>query len=163
MTKRKGPTPRRSWQTMERAVPVEPSFSPGVFWMNDRYTAIVNELDHGMTWLSVRRNDRKPIRDWRDLQRVKNDITDPEREAFEMFPAESRLVDTVNQYHLWVLPEGQRLPVGWERRVVTDEEGQLVMDGRVLSDEEIRTAVESYGASPEVLAKTRQRPRSEEL
>jgi len=29
-------------------------------------------------------------------------IVGEEHEAFEVYPAESRLVDTANQYHLWV-------------------------------------------------------------
>lgn len=76
-----------------------------------------------MTWLSIRRNDRKAMQDWRHLQAIKNEICGPEREAVQMYPAESRLLDESNQIHLWVYPEGYRLPFGYaERSVVTATE-----------------------------------------
>ena len=38
-----------------------------------------------------------------------------------MFPAESRMVNTANQYHLIVLPEDAHVPFGWgTRHVDTD-------------------------------------------
>lgn len=73
-----------------------------------------------LTWLSIKRHDRGTIRDWRDLQRIKNDVVGPECEAVELFPAESRLVDSANQYHLWALPPGERWPLGFGSRFVTD-------------------------------------------
>lgn len=79
---------------------------------------------HGMPamfWLSIKRRDKAPIRDWRVLQRIKNAILTPEHEAVELFPAESRLVDTANQYHLWALASpGDRFPFGFEERLVQD-------------------------------------------
>jgi hypothetical protein len=91
-------------------------------WTNDRYTVIARPLSDqpGWLWLSIRRNDRRPVRDWRDLQRIKADIADPEREAVELYPAESRLVDTSNQYHLWVAPEGVVFPFGYTERLLVD-------------------------------------------
>lgn len=53
------------------------------------------------TYLSIKRLDREPINDWRAMQKIKNSIVGPEWEAVEIYPAESRLVDTANQYHLW--------------------------------------------------------------
>jgi hypothetical protein len=76
-------------------------------------------------WLSIVRRDREVIRDWRELQRIKNELCGPEREAVEMYPAESRLVDTNNQQHLFVLPEGMSLPFGYAKREVSDESGLL--------------------------------------
>lgn len=72
--------------------------------------------------LSIKRIDKKPIRDWRHLQRIKNEIVGPEYEAVELFPAESRLVDTANQYHLWVFDrKGFTIPLGWaSQRMVID-------------------------------------------
>ena len=45
-----------------------------------------------------------------------------EREGLELYPAEARLVDTANQYHLWVMPPGVRLEIGWDRRSVLDHD-----------------------------------------
>lgn len=70
--------------------------------------------------LSIKRIDRAPIHDWRDLQHIKNELVGPECEAMELYPAESRRVDTANQYHLWVLPKGEFFPVGWTGRLVMD-------------------------------------------
>ncbi len=76
-----------------------------------------------LIWLSIKRRDKEPIHDWRDLQRIKNEIIGVEHEAVELYPAESRLVDTANQYHLWVLAEkGIRFPFGWDDREVSASE-----------------------------------------
>ena len=46
-------------------------------------------------------------------------IVGEEHEGFEVYPAESRLVDTANQYHLWVFVDATvRLPVGYQSRDV---------------------------------------------
>ena len=61
--------------------------------------------------LSIKRRDNQPIRSWKDLQSIKNSMTDQEYEAVEVFPAESRKVDYANQYHLWVIKDkGFRFP-----------------------------------------------------
>jgi hypothetical protein len=40
----------------------------------------------------------------------------------ELFPAESRLVDTANQYHLWVMADAEyRFPFGYQRRLVFEQ------------------------------------------
>ena len=81
-------------------------------------TEILSEDELEMTWISFRRNDRRAIQDWRHLQRIKNELTDPEREAVQIYPAESRLLDESNQIHLWVYPLGYRLPFGYAKRSV---------------------------------------------
>lgn len=72
------------------------------------------QIDH----LSIKRRDKEVIHDWRDLQEIKNLLMGPEREAIEIYPRESRRVDTANQYHLWVMPEGDVVACGWNRRLV---------------------------------------------
>lgn len=69
-------------------------------------------------WLNIKRRDRDWMHDWRELQRIKNELCGPEREAIEIYPAESRLVDTSNQYHLWVLAPDAALPFGYRFRAV---------------------------------------------
>jgi hypothetical protein len=92
-------------------------------WMNDTYTVAVYTDDRHLTHLSIKRNDRKPVRDWRDMQAIKNQLCGPEREACELYPAESRLVDSANQFHLWVLPAGMQFPFGFTVRLVTNDPG----------------------------------------
>jgi hypothetical protein len=99
---------------------------PGVHdevWANRIYTAFVlyDNEEHsreGFCHLSIKRRDRDAAHDWRHFQWIKNDVLGPEREAIELYPAESRLVDGANQYHLWVWPAGQRIPLGFEGRTV---------------------------------------------
>lgn len=66
--------------------------------------------------LSIRRRDREPCRDWRDFQRIKNQLCGTESEGIELFPAESRLTDTANQYHMWVFTK-YKIPVGFKTRL----------------------------------------------
>ena len=61
-------------------------------WINDSYQVSVRDLGDGGRHLSIKR---------RDLQRIKNPLRGPDCEAVELYPAEERLVDTANQYHLW--------------------------------------------------------------
>lgn len=92
-------------------------------WINNLYQVYERPLVEGggNRWvhLSIKLRDRSVIHDWRDLQRIKNEIVGPEAEAVELFPAESRLVDTSNQYHLWCVVGG-RFPFGFNTRVVSD-------------------------------------------
>lgn len=76
--------------------------------------------------LSIKRIDKAPIMDWRDLQAIKSQLCGDEAEAIQLFPAESRVVDTSNQYHLWVFMRSgskrlPRVPVGWETAMVVNE------------------------------------------
>lgn len=111
-----------------RAIEEEERRECAIF-LNSRYQVAVRKLGPGparqtMQHLSIKRLDKAPIRDWRDLQRVKNELVGAEFEAVEIYPAESRKVDTSNQYHLWVFPEGHRLPFGFgERAVIHGEAG----------------------------------------
>lgn len=75
--------------------------------------------------LSIKRLDQQPIRDWRDLQEIKNQLVGPECEGIELFPAESRLTDTANQYHLFCIDDPTfRFGLGWnEGRFVISESG----------------------------------------
>jgi hypothetical protein len=81
-----------------------------------------------VVWLSIKRRDKEPIHDWRELQEIKNALVGPENEGFEVYPAESRLVDTANQYHLWVFADPKaRLPVGFTtRELATSAEAEAV-------------------------------------
>jgi hypothetical protein len=59
--------------------------------------------------------------DWRELQAIKNAILGPECEAVELYPAESRLLDEANQFHLWgSATPGERVPFGTLCRKVGD-------------------------------------------
>jgi hypothetical protein len=88
-------------------------FLAGETWMNALYVVIKTKLKSGFIHLSIRRCDRAACRDWRHFQAIKNQLCGDECEAMEIYPAESRLVDTANQFHLWVLPPGIAIPLGY--------------------------------------------------
>ena len=85
-----------------------------------------------MIWLSMRRTDRDDSlnRDWREMQRVKNELVGPEHEACELYPSESRLVDTADQFHLWVFEDREAFfPFGYMQREVLDADDVAKMGG----------------------------------
>ena len=96
-------------------------------WANDLYQVVVtymggeDEGRDGFMHLSMKRHDRHPMADWRHYQAIKNEIAGPEREGVEIFPAESRLVDSANEYHLWVFPEGYFIEFGFTDRLVSSD------------------------------------------
>jgi len=103
-------------------------------WLCAEYQVAVDKTPtHGFRgftiWhLSIKRRDKEPIHDWRDLQEIKNQLCGPEVEAMELYPAEDRKVDSANQFHLWAFMRDQKrkrapkLPVGWTARYVTDDQ-----------------------------------------
>ena len=70
--------------------------------------------------LCIRRRDGAMIWDWRHFQQIKNELCGEECEALQLFPAESRKVDTSNKWHLWCVADGTKMPFGWQRRDVQD-------------------------------------------
>ena len=50
-----------------------------------------------VAWLSIKRRDREVIRDWRELQAIKNAIVGPEHEGFELYPAEGDVPESVER------------------------------------------------------------------
>lgn len=98
-------------------------------FINDTYQVNVSDV-HGtfggawppMIHLAIKRIDKEPIHDWRAMQKIKNLMVGEENEAVEIYPAESRLVDMANQFHLWVFADPTvRIPIGWTTRMVADE------------------------------------------
>ena len=94
-------------------------------YRNDVYQVSVtrptfeNSEGMGVIWLAIRRLDGAPIHEWRDLQAIKNRLVGPAHEAIEIYPAEERVVDFSNSYHLWVFADPAfRLPLGFSTRIV---------------------------------------------
>lgn len=122
-------------------------------FLNDTYVVSVHAERAGepgadglfpaLAHLSIRRQDRGDEFPWRDLQCIKNDLLGFEAECIEIFPAESRLVDTANQRHLWCfgnmdltkLPAAfvsDRLPCGFNTRLVDLNPSTCDPEGGVL-------------------------------
>ena len=99
-------------------------------WVNDLYQVNIargdnvpnNMMGVPMVHLSIKRLDKKPITDWRHKQAIKDSLVGPDHEGFELYPSATRLVDTANQYHLFVFDDPDlRLPIGWAVRAVKDD------------------------------------------
>lgn len=99
-------------------------------WMNDIYQVNVrknlpttNNPDVTVTHLSIKRLDYGVNMDWRHMQEIKNQLVGEENEGVEIFPAESRLVDGANQFHMWVFEDPEiKLPFGFFHRLVSEDE-----------------------------------------
>lgn len=92
---------------------------PDEIWTSETYEVFVYRTPQDGAHLSIKRYDRASVRNWRHLQQIKNEVVGEEREAMELFPRESRLADNANQMHLWVMPEGLDIPVGFSSGFVT--------------------------------------------
>lgn len=80
---------------------------------------LFSETWPAMVWLSIRRLDREAIHDWRHFQEIKNQLVGPENEGMEMYPSESRLTDSANQYHVFVFKDPAiKFPFGFIERKV---------------------------------------------
>ena len=117
-----------SWQPLERSTPYyrgrPVELDDEEQYANDKYVVNLRRVpsqndDTEMIHLSIRRQDRGAAHDWRDFQRIKNELAGPEWEAVEIYPAESRLVDAANQYHLWCFPF--QLGFGFRERLVGNQ------------------------------------------
>lgn len=142
------PSPERLRELMEHARKLRPELSSlaidEIFtaaiaeareiWANRFYQVHVIRwparppIPHPVVQLSIRRMDRQAARDWRHFQQIKNELVGPECEAVELYPAESRLVDTATQFHLWCVADPYwRFPLGYDAgRVVSGESGGAV-------------------------------------
>lgn len=135
-----------TWRELERSVPHRQGkpvdLGAEEQWANDKY--VVHKRVHKsdvpdvlpMIHLSIRRQDREPARDWRDLQRIKNQLAGPEYEGVEIYPAESRIVDMANQYHIWCFPFS--LGIGWQegRLIGRQAQADMLTPGAVQRDPE---------------------------
>ena len=96
----------------------------GELWQNNLFTVVVDQVlseergDAQNAWvLVIANNDGSARHDWRSFQRIKNELTGPESEAIELYPAESRLVDTSNEFFLWVFD--RKIDLGFAKRSVS--------------------------------------------
>ena len=109
---------RTRWEPLRLATPsnlevyakygIQP---PDRCYVNNLYSVFVIDFEEDSTHISFHRHNRAAVRDWRHFQAIKNEVVGPERLAVEVFPPESLLVDSANEYHLWVFPpEWEKFP-----------------------------------------------------
>jgi hypothetical protein len=153
-TKRR-PSPPRTWERMQFSHELP---NGDRVYGNSLYTCTVTQRDargmDGELELSIHTHTRNVRHDWREFQRIKTEVAGGEREACELYPAESRLVDRANEYHLWVLPAGERFP--WSI------DGGARSVSSTYTDEELRQLADRVGTTPEIVQqafrKSKQRP-----
>jgi hypothetical protein len=112
------PTVPEKLQLIEQAIQ---RMAAAATYRNDLYTVQIESCPP-FVHLHIHRNDWGPCKDWRHFQLIKNALVGEENEAVELFPAESRLVDTSNTYHLWVHADPAfRFPLGLQHRLTSSE------------------------------------------
>jgi hypothetical protein len=98
-----------SWGAWEQ-IATKDAGRPFDVYQNSEYIVGVTEVDTRsdyfgvVTYLVCSRRDGEPVHSWLDFQQIKNTIVGEEEIAVEVYPPDSHLLDTVNAYHLWVLP-----------------------------------------------------------
>ena len=114
-----------------KRTPDESPDAPDEIWMSDIYNVTLRRRPdkvfntrQGMIQLGINAVDGSARHDWRDFQAIKNQLAGEECEAFELYPAESRLMDPSNYYTLWCFPGLKRIKVGIDepRRVYDADE-----------------------------------------
>jgi hypothetical protein len=99
---------------------------PDEYWANDVYHVTLRRVEDrvfgtggGLIQLGINTHDGTARHDWREFQAIKNQLAGAECEAFELYPAESRLMDPSNYFTLWCFPGMRRIKVGTDepRRV----------------------------------------------
>ena len=122
--------------TWEQAKQMQRESDKQEIWVNDIYQVnilrgkncdqyvLAKPFKGLIDYLTIKRHDKKAIHDWRHFQIIKNELCGEDREAVEIYPAENRLVDTANQFHLWVIPNGDSMPFGFTERLVNYTESK---------------------------------------
>jgi len=113
------------WTPFEEAEPM-PQLPDEQVFVNSRYQVCIKKRVAPPPFgkyveLSIKTRDREAFHDWRDFQRIKNELVGEEFEGLELYPAEDRLVDTANQYYMHVFmpqyPDGH-FPFGYRTSLV---------------------------------------------
>jgi hypothetical protein len=122
----------RAWSTSEKDFRIDTEAQFDLYmscevWANDEYWAVLDKnctvgihttfLDHPLWHLSIRRRDEKTLHDWRVFQGIKNKVVGEEFEAIELYPADSRIMDTANVYHLWIIERIREIRLSCSRTV----------------------------------------------
>ncbi|MCR9209034.1 MAG: hypothetical protein NXI28_12445 [bacterium] len=115
------------WTKFEPVVEIPPQGDDpgGTMYQNSKYCVAVRKAD-GVIRLAITNLDHSAKHDWRDFQRIKNELIGPDAEAVELYPSEDRLIDTTNTFHLWS-PIDHRFDFGFEkgRHVESSDESGL--------------------------------------
>lgn len=71
-------------------------------YRNRVFAVLMRPVDGGVTHLAISSlSEVRPT--WYEAQRIKDELTHPDRTAVEVYPPRAEIVDGANMYHLWVL------------------------------------------------------------
>lgn len=90
-------------------------------WRNQKFLVQVFDQGGAMIRMSVNRTEAGPNGRWKDgiswdeLQQCKREIGRGHLEGFEVYPAESEVVNVANMRHIWIFKSGA-LPFGFNRK-----------------------------------------------
>jgi hypothetical protein len=81
-------------------------------WANDLYAVLCRpvQIKEGKAIHCAIRTISQLEPPWRHKQRIKNELFGPDRVAVEVMPTTRRLVDEADMYHIWIMPEGYKMP-----------------------------------------------------
>jgi hypothetical protein len=130
------PTIKQRWTPLKQVplpqdTPKRMTVDDELWENNSHYVLVYPHCDKGLAgagvmdgWvtLSIKRKDRQAECDWRIFMRIKNELVGEDREAFQLFPSMGRVVDTANQYFLFVIPKGFVIAAGQIEQEVSDSE-----------------------------------------
>lgn len=111
-----GRWPSWTWHALPGGVPGAHGWAREVRRVaeNGIFTVLVREVPtpwgavlHAMISIAC-----QPEPSWYEKQRIKDTVFGRPRTAIEVFPPHDDIVDGADSYHLWVLPEGMKLPFG---------------------------------------------------
>ena len=100
------PKPRR-WEPMR---PMGMVSQNKTRWENRYYTVTANRKPGARdqcVCIMIVNADQSAMRDWREFQRIKNEICGKDWVAYEIYPAESKAVDPSNAFFLWCFPSAK--------------------------------------------------------
>lgn len=80
-------------------------------WQSDKFLVFSRTLDIGVEHIAICRKDGAVVT-WAEKQMIKNDLFGKERQAVELYPKESELINDSNVYHLWLIPRDKEFAFG---------------------------------------------------
>lgn len=90
---------------------------PKQVWCNNQLMVMLYPLDDGALRLTVRLHEHKQgVLDWDALQKIKSDCGFGDYQAFEVYPEKRDVVNARDLRHLWIMPKGVKLDIGWIRK-----------------------------------------------
>jgi hypothetical protein len=134
---------RVTWQTEIDMDQCDTSILDGVesaiWFVNGFYKVLVCHFIDKTARLTI--IDENKRHNWRDYQRIKDELLGIEWEGVELYPAGSRLVDRINAYHIWCRPTA--FPIGGDNMATYSANGACFTPA--LPMDAIRTAVATFG------------------